>query len=891
MTSFSRFAQSALLLLGCCAFAPNLSAQFCNGSYYVRFPDDRIVTACDGSGQFGMPTFLEKDSVLIAASFQDDTFFIVPDACYKIERTWRIIDWCTYDPACALTRVPNPNPNPIVNHASNLPGPVVSDRCEAPVGDPWRSTRTKIGPTDTLVTNFCTFWQQKLNCGDSARFNGYLYTQTIKILDGQPPKPTCTAPDGCDLTDNDPDFWNSNDWWDPKYQSHDLNEMPIDLKLTATDLCSGANVQFRCLLFLDLDQNGTAETVVDSRQAQQPNTVFYGNALLPNYQGGEPRAFDQRIVADPSQDYYRFALQVTRSGANATAALRFVNQRNPNEYRLIQLPHGQHKIKWIVEDNCGNETVCEQAFTVKDCLKPVINCKTLSVNIMQPGLVTLFTSDLLESASDNGTPFNLLELAISKWEPAPTTFPTDPATGLPIVQTSFTCADIGTNLVQLWAKDIAGNAAFCQTTLSVKDDLNICSIKAEIEGYVKTVTGKPIADVSILQGSFHPAFPPISVETNAEGFFKLSNAIPIASIGNLCPAFAGNPVNGVTALDLILIGKHILGLKSLPYPYKTLAADVNKSGTITTFDVVELRKLILGIYDELPNNTSWRFFEKPIDSPFPPSESALKPCVSLNTPSIGIDTLQFLGIKIGDVNDTALPNMVMDSVTRTVYLDTEDQMFETGDDLEVVLTESDIIAGQQFTLEHPKLEFIGLQSSMSDIGLSNFGIPLQEQLLTHVWSWVELGGKRPSFTLRFKATGSGTLSEQLRLSNKVTYTEAYSPLDPITCAAERLKIALRFNTVSSQEPEKPSDRRFALLQNQPNPFYDATTIGFYLPEAGPVTLNIVDVSGKQLLLQSGVFAQGYQQFFIDPAQLPKQGLFYYTVGTKGQFFTKIMTRI
>ncbi len=48
-----------------------------------------------------------------------------------------------------------------------------------------------------------------------------------------------------------------------------------------------------------------------------------------------------------------------------------------------------------------------------------------------------------------------------------------------------------------------------------------------------------------------------------------------------------------------------------------IAADANRSGSITSFDIVEFRKLILGIYDELPNNTSWRFVDKSYFVPEP----------------------------------------------------------------------------------------------------------------------------------------------------------------------------------------------------------------------------------------------------------------------------------
>jgi hypothetical protein len=81
-----------------------------------------------------------------------------------------------------------------------------------------------------------------------------------------------------------------------------------------------------------------------------------------------------------------------------------------------------------------------------------------------------------------------------------------------------------------------------------------------------------------------------------------------------------------------------------------IAADANISRSITTFDVVELRKLILGIYDTLSHGKSWRFVDKafafpnannPFQTFFPEGIN----CIS--TPASGID---FTGIKIGDLN-------------------------------------------------------------------------------------------------------------------------------------------------------------------------------------------------------------------------------------------------
>ena len=50
------------------------------------------------------------------------------------------------------------------------------------------------------------------------------------------------------------------------------------------------------------------------------------------------------------------------------------------------------------------------------------------------------------------------------------------------------------------------------------------------------------------------------------------------------------------------INKHILQAQRLDSPYKLIAADANRSGSITTLDLVQIRRLVLNIANQLPNN-------------------------------------------------------------------------------------------------------------------------------------------------------------------------------------------------------------------------------------------------------------------------------------------------
>ncbi len=390
----------------------------CSQRIYVKFPDDRIVTTCDGTGNYGEPSFYGEDCELLGVSFEDEIFTVVPDACYKIERTWTIINWCTYNPNAGCIYIPNPNPSATVNSSTNLTGPTVS-ACGTPA--PWAPTITKINPTDPTSTNFCTFWDANANC--------YKYKQIIKIIDTQAPVIHCPPSPAVfeDKSPNDAQLWNESYWWDNTISSHDLCEGQTDLCMTASDLCSGSNLNIRYLLFLDLNNDGTMETVISSTNLPGYNTIYYGNAATPNFAGGTARQFDERPV--PANQKYGFTIQMTVNGDNRTACVRWNTQQQPSNYVVPELPYGTHKIKWIIEDGCGNESVCEYNIVVEDKKAPTVVCVNgLSVNIMPTKMITLWASDFLKYTEDNCTPADQIKIGIRK-AGAGTGFPTMHGTG------------------------------------------------------------------------------------------------------------------------------------------------------------------------------------------------------------------------------------------------------------------------------------------------------------------------------------------------------------------------------------------------------------------------------------------------------------------------------
>ena len=825
-----------------------------NQNYWVKFPADKLVSTCDGTGNYGAPEFYGEDCELLATSFNDEIFTVIPDACYKIERTWTIINWCTYNPNLGCQYVPNPNPSNTTNAAANLPGVTVSP-CGTTVLN-WNPTVVKINPSDPSTTNYCTFWNKEANC--------YQYKQIIKIFDTQDPAVVTPTPAlFCDYSTNDANFWSASYWWDATISSHDLCEGDANIEITATDACSGANISFHYLLFLDLDGNGSMETVVNSNNAPGFNNINFNNVGNQNYAGGEPRAFDGRPVNFNQK--WGFGIQIdAASGNNRSARVRWFNQLGQNA--VPQLPYGKHKIKWFITDGCGNETISEAPFEVKDCKKPTVVCLNgLSVNLMniQGGMVQLWASDFLQYTEDNCTPADQLKIAIRR-SGTGTGFPVN-ADGTPQTVVSFTCADLGTQLVELWSIDKGGNADFCETYVLIQDNAGVCGPvagMASVAGALKNENTEGVENATIELNSVSNGTPNLTTQfSNISGTFAFSNALPIAANATITPTMELDPLNGVNTWDLVLISRHILGLEPLNTPYKLIAADANKSGTVTTFDIVEVRKLILGTYTQLPSNSSWRFIDKSqvFGNNQNPFADVIKENLQYANVQANMTNSDFVAAKIGDVDNTATPNQLVASDDRsagTLFFDIADRKVAAGEEFTVNFNAAEKNGGYQFTMNLNNLEVVDVTPG-TNMTTDNFAV-FANAITTSV------DANAGAFSVKFRAVNAGEISQMIGLSSRITKAESYN------VDGARQEVAFRFNGQNGTVV----GAGFELFQNTPNPVKNATSIAFNLPAAGEATLTITNVEGRVIKMVTGDFAKGLNTVSVNRTDLETGILFY-----------------
>ena len=550
-------------------------------------------------------------------------------------------------------------------------------------------------------------------------------------------------------------------------------------------------------------------------------------------------------------------------------------------------PYGTHLIKWIVEDGCGNTSEMSHLFIVKDCKNPTPVCLN---GISLPGMnsdgcVELWASDLLEYAFDNCSSEEYVENSVKIRREGDTSAPQSVLT--------LCCATdgVGTVILEVWVEDEAGNADYCTTYAILQDPNGICTPDASrmIAGDIATEQEEMVEDVMVNvagNNGVNTALP-----TGQNGHYAFPNMAQSADY-TVTPEKDHGPLNGVSTYDLVLMSQHILGVDELTSPYQLIAADVNNDGNVTTFDVVQNRRLILYVITDFPTNTSWRFVDGSYTFPVAsnPWFEAFPEAINVSNLTQDEMAVDFVAVKVGDVNGNATPNSLVGADDRnmngTLVLNVDNAELKAGTTTSIDFRASDFdgINGYQFTMnfDAAAMTFAGVEAGALNVSEGNFGMSmLNEGVITTSWNTSEatkVANDEVLFTLNFNVTSNVVLSEAVSVSSRYTAAEAYAGTD-------LMDVAIAFNGDAGTVVRGAN---FELYQNTPNPFNGETLVGFNLPAAAKATLKVYDVAGKVLKVIEGDYAKGYNQISLNSSDLSATGVLYYQLDTDTNSATRKM---
>ena len=815
-------------------------------NFWIAFPEDADADCAD-------PTIPEIETsaigcdVLAINTGTPVRFSATGDECYKLGITYDVINWCVWDgeytgyvlprlteddgEALPVDRSVAANERPVVIFTSPVLSLVI-DRDHETNGvanDQWFVA----GGDDSSIPNASPALPN---------YGRYIYTQFIKVYDATAPVVTVDAYGG------------------------------------PTDLCPALVAgQFG-------DATGDCEAAVSI-----PFSVADDCELL--------NGAGDLVVSIVSAELDAFAVDANRDGA--IKANEFVSDANvlanitnngdgtfvfTGTFPIITSAMGDnivHAVRVLFEDGCGNQVSEIIEFDVIDCKGPAPICiNGLTVTLMPQTTggcaMTIWASDFEGSPifdctgqgpqTNNGllrvTKFAIyrasdVEAAGAAFVPSPTN------TGLILNE-----EDDQQTVVYVYGFDEEGNYDYCETYVLVQ--LNAACDPTNgggtIAGTIMTEQSDAVEGVEVgLNGGMV-----MNMTTSTDGTYSFAN-LPLGGDYSVTPHLNAMPLNGVTTFDLVLMSKHILGVAPLNSVYKRIAADVNRSQTITTLDMIQLRKLILNIDTEFANNTSWRFVDAAYVFPnlTNPWAEEFPELINENNLSSNVLNANFIGVKIGDVNGSAQANLLSGddrSLEGQLNFSVENVSLKAGNVYTVAFTAGELAAGYQGTLALNGAELVDIEYGVATA--ENFGLRfVSEGMITTSWNETnsQLVATDVLFSLVLRATQDAELSEVVQVNSRYTAAEAYQN-------DNALNLGINFSNGSVTAAQ------FELFQNTPNPFQGETMISFSLPTDESVTLTISDISGRAVKVIKGDYPAGYHKVTLTKQELASgTGVYTYTV--------------
>ncbi len=536
-----------------------------------------------------------------------------------------------------------------------------------------------------------------------------------------------------------------------------------------------------------------------------------------------------------------------------------------------------HIVTWKVTDGCGNVASCTTTFMVVDKKAPTPYCVSLSTALMEDSQpVELWAIDFDLGAFDNCTEQENLRFTFSSTAPED-----DSSYDADLRSSAMSFGTAGVTPVNIYVWDEKGNVDFCTVTLSVIDNDDTGGAGSRIAGITATELGTGVELADVIVEAALPEYPR-SQMTNTSGEFAFDSN-PNGIDYEIAVSKNDNHTNGVSTLDLVLIQRHILAFAELDSPYKVIAADINGDSNVSSIDVVELRKLILGVQEEFTSNTSWRFIDAgqvfaDITSPWPLDETR-----AISNLSTDNEDENFVAVKIGDVNATATLN-VSGATTEvrsgaTMLLEVSDRAVEAGEQVEIAVSSEDFkaVSGLQMTIEFNGLTFKDVQGKSIAVGASNVGV-ISDNVITMSWnSNTAVSTSDDLFLITATATRDGNISEMINVTDRVITPEVY-----VGSSLEILNVELGIRGGNGVVLANQ------LMQNEPNPFKQLTSITFNLAKAGKATLTVRDVAGKLIRTVNGEYEAGMNTISLAKSDLNIVGVLYYTLESGNFSETKKM---
>ncbi|MEQ1744585.1 MAG: T9SS type A sorting domain-containing protein [Saprospiraceae bacterium] len=427
----------------------------------------------------------------------------------------------------------------------------------------------------------------------------------------------------------------------------------------------------------------------------------------------------------------------------------------------------------------------------------------------------------------------------------------------------------GPVLIEVWAKDKAGNTALSFVQVGLQNPTG-CTFSL-LPDAVRTAIGE--VNWMVVTQSSAGSDTVFTINNQATFPQELFDSPNQDNIVTVWPAKDDDPLNGVSTFDLVMIIRHYLGVQTFVHTVQAIAADIDRNNLVTPNDFSELRKLILGIYSEFPDNVSWRFISGDYNFPLPTNPIAGPIPESVTFDRHRISPLpDFVAVKVGDVNGNAVTSTLVGVEDRAnAALSLPDMRMEPGQRVSVPvrLSEFGQLEGLQgvFTFDPTVMDVAALRpGSLPGFSSENY-FQREPGVLALSWAMPTLGpipSGEPMFFLEITAHKPLVLSEALWLRPGRLRAEAYDMTGRIA------DLDLRFDPL-------PLPKTDEILPAYPNP----TTGDFFVPVRlatdGQTTIEVFDTQGRLVYSKGNDLPAGEHRLRVPAGDWNAVGVYWYRI--------------
>ena len=398
----------------------------------------------------------------------------------------------------------------------------------------------------------------------------------------------------------------------------------------------------------------------------------------------------------------------------------------------------------------------------------------------------------------------------------------------------------------------------------------------DIAGLIAKENGQTVANVEVsCTNASNPDY-----LTNATGAYEFLD-LPEGGNFVVTPYKNDGAGNGITVLDLSKIRQHIIGSNLLDSPYKIIAADANNSGAVTILDLVSIRKVLIGTENSFPNNTpSWRFVPTAYVFPDPTNPLGANFPEEITLNNLTADSLNedFVAIKVGDVNLSAVPSFTNDPQNGlTLVLDYQEVTNDGRLVVDFLAKDFDDIQAWQMDFDFDATQMVFekmVSGELTNFKEENIGKSfLENGRIPMVWAdaqGLEMMDDTKLFSLVFKVKPDFEVGKETFQIREDRMAQAAFRNDK----ALDVKLLLQESKVEQVEDEK-----MWVSLNAPNPFRSWTKINFYLPTAEKVDFSIYDQRGQFIFQVEKNYESGANEIVVDENMLEGAGWYFYKIKT------------